>query len=311
MTAALYGPRGFYLSSGAPARHFRTAAHVAARWADALCELAQRVDTALGSPPDFAVVDVGAGGGELLTRLAGAVPEHWRLYGVDLAPRPVNLPARVGWQDRCPDTLHGLLLAGELLDVVPVDVVELTAHGPRLVEVTPGGQEVVTDTVPTAAELAWIDRWWPLAELGSRAELGGLRDALWHQVTSHVDRGVAIAIDYAADPCRDRGGTLTGYRDGRQVVPAPDGSCDLTAHVRFDSLMSDGDLLLRQRDALGQLGVDAEVPTGRGKDPAAYLVELSAAGEAAELLDPGGLGGFTWLVHSVGVTSPLRASAGR
>jgi hypothetical protein len=31
------------------------------------------------------------------------------------------------------------------------------------------------------------------------------------------------------------------------------------------------------------------------------LAALSAAGEAAELIDPAGLGDFTWLLHQVGV----------
>jgi hypothetical protein len=37
----------------------------------------------------------------------------------------------------------------------------------------------------------------------------------------------------------------------------------------------------------------------------AYLTGLSAAGAAAELLDQGGLGGFTWLLHAKGIAQPL------
>jgi hypothetical protein len=44
---------------------------------------------------------------------------------------------------------------------------------------------------------------------------------------------------------------------------------------------------------------------GWSGDPTSYLEELGAAGEAAELLDPDGLGGFTWLIHAKGVTPPL------
>jgi hypothetical protein len=40
------------------------------------------------------------------------------------------------------------------------------------------------------------------------------------------------------------------------------------------------------------------------QDPAGYLTDLRLAGEAAELLDPGGLGAFGWLVQSRGVELP-------
>jgi SAM-dependent MidA family methyltransferase len=101
---------------------------------------------------------------------------------------------------------------------------------------------------------------------------------------------------------------LTGYRSGRQVAPVPDGTCDITAHVLFESLVESVDAdearLLSQRDALLDLGVSARRPDYAG-EPASYLRALGAAGEAAELLDPGGLGGFTWLVHAKGMRSPL------
>jgi SAM-dependent MidA family methyltransferase len=113
-----------------------------------------------------------------------------------------------------------------------------------------------------------------------------------------------VAVDYAAVSEPDLAGSLTGYREGRQVMPIPDGSTDLTAHVRFDSLREDGDVLLSQHEALKVLGVSARRPAYDG-DPATYLAELSAAGEAAALLDPGGLGEFSWLLHANNCRQPL------
>jgi hypothetical protein len=100
------------------------------------------------------------------------------------------------------------------------------------------------------------------------------------------------------------GGTLTGYRDGRQQLPVPDGSCDLTAHVLMGSLLDPGDRLLRQRVVLAALGVDA-TPRGYAGDSAAHLTALAQAGEAAELTDPSGLGGFSWLLHPAGPRSAI------
>jgi SAM-dependent MidA family methyltransferase len=118
-----------------------------------------------------------------------------------------------------------------------------------------------------------------------------------------VRRGLAIAIDYGhLTGDRPPGGSLTGYRDGRQVPPVPDGSCDLTAHVAMDSL---GGSLLRQRDALRSLGVSGERPPRElaTTDPARYLRELAAASEAGELLDRHGLGAFWWSITRIGLPS--------
>jgi SAM-dependent MidA family methyltransferase len=301
MSAALYGDRGYYRTPGSAARAFRTSAHVGSPWPAAMHTLAARVDDSLGHPDDFRIVDVGAGGGELLRALCELAPQQWTLHGVDLAPRPAGLPDRVRWTDRPPAATTGLMLAAELLDVVPVDVVELAADGVRQVIVDAGGNESLGGP-PSAADTAWLARWWPLTAMGHRAEVGSPRDLLWQGLTARLERGVAVAVDYAVRRPPDAAGTLTGYRDGRQVSPVPDGRSDLTAHVMFDSLLGDDDLLVSQRNALAALGVTGRPPRVEGGTDR-FLAELSAAGAAAELLDPAGLGGFTWLVHGTGPES--------
>ena len=129
-------------------------------------------------------------------------------------------------------------------------------------------------------------------------------------------RSPSMAVDYGHEAGgRPAAGTLTGYRDGRQVPPVPDGSCDLTAHVALDACAAAGSAagatataLVRQADALRALGVDATRPTTANarEDPLGYLRSLAAAGSAAELLDRAGLGGFGWLVQGVGVALPER-----
>ena len=307
MADALYGDGGFYRSAGAPGWHFRTAAHTSAAWARAVLELCARVDAGLGDAAPFTVVDYGAGGGELLRGLAATAPEHWALVGVDVAPRPDGLPDRVGWFDQLPAAVTGVVFAAELLDVVPVDVVELTAGGLRLVEVDETGTER-TVAAPAADDARWVDRWWPIAEVGDRAEIGRPRDEVWAAAVAAVSRGLAVAVDYGAEPQRDVAGSLTGYRDGRQVAPRPDGSMDLTAHVLLESCAAatdaDATMLLTQREALQRLGVDGRRPA-YDADTATYLRRLSEASAAAELIDPGGLGGFTWLVQARGMAIPL------
>src|SRR5690606_3433104 len=102
-------------------------------------------------------------------------------------------------------------------------------------------------------------------------------------------------------------GTLTGFRDGRETLPVPDGSCDITAHVAVDACAATaggppGARLPTQREALRALGVTGARPplALASSDPAGYVRALAGAGEAAELTAEGGLGDFWWLVQVVG-----------
>jgi len=299
MTDALYGESGFYRGMAVPAHHFRTAAHVSSVWADAIARLVERAggDT---------VVEIGAGGGELVSSLAARLPAH-RFVAVDVARRPEDLADGIEWRETVPDGFDGVLLAVEWLDNVPVEVVELTDDGPRYVEVSTDGRERLGAAVDTA-DAQWLERWWPLTEVGDRAEVGHPRDAAWAAAVGHLRRGVALAVDYAADPRRDVAGTLTGYRNGRQVLPVPDASMDITAHVLMEScaaaVLDVESELVPQRDGLRALGVSARRPP-YGEDSTAYLAALQRVGEAAELLDADGLGGFSWLLQARGVPLPL------
>jgi len=305
MAEALYGDDGFYRRADAPATHFRTAAHTSPAWGEAIRALADRVAATVRG--EFAIVEIGAGGGELLAALAARASSSWRLVGVDVCPRPARLPERVEWLRRPPETFDGLLLAVEWLDVVPVDVVERTDDALCLVEVATDGRERTGATVDTRSA-RWLEQWWPLAEVGDRAEIGDGRDTAWADAVRRLQRGVAVAVDYAVDPMRDMAGTLTGFRAGRQVLPVPDGSCDITAHVLMEACAAAADVdatqLLSQREALQVLGLRAQRPAYAG-DVKSYLDALQQTGEAAELLDRDGLGGFSWLLQAKGVPLPL------
>jgi SAM-dependent MidA family methyltransferase len=298
---ALYGPGGFFVRES-PGRHFRTSVTATPVYAAAVRELAARVDEALGRPDPFDVVDLAAGGGELLQALPD-VPGRWRLTAVERAP---ERDAGLRWTAELPE-VEGLLFANEWLDAVPLDVV----FDGRLVEVAVDGTERLGEPAP-AELLEWAARWWPS---GRRVEVGLTRDRAWAAAVAGVRRGVAVAADYGhvlgdRSDLGDRRPTLTGYRDGRQVHPVLDGSCDITAHVALDAcLAATGGRLLLQRDALKALGVDP-TPPDRGlaaADPRGYLALLQSANGAAELLDRRGLGSFGWLVAAVGVPDPFPA----
>ncbi|MGC5017501.1 SAM-dependent methyltransferase [Micromonospora sp. DT47] len=314
MDRALYGPGGFFVSGAGPAAHFRTSAHASPAFASALRRLVEQVDAALGHPARLDVVDVGAGRGELLRSLAVGLSgeplaRRVRLTAVERAPRPDDLPAGIDWRDGIPEEITGLLIATEWLDNVPLDVAAHTGDGWRhlLVDPTTGDESVGGPVDPADAD--WLDAWWPVP--ATRAEIGRSRDDAWADAVGHVDRGLALAVDYGhLRDGRPVDGSLTGYRGGRQVPPVPDGTCDVTAHVAVDSVASAGERVARcayslgsQREALRALGADGGRPalSLAAHDPAGYVRALAAASAVAELTDPAGLGGHWWLRQPVGV----------
>ncbi|NMO52160.1 hypothetical protein HH310_13255 [Actinoplanes sp. TBRC 11911] len=305
MQRGLYGPGGFFVrDDDGPAGHFRTSVHASPLFAGAILRLISQLDAALGKPEVFDLVDVGAGRGELLAALLPDLPDRVRATAVEVAPRPRGLDDRIAWRRDVPAEVTGLLLATEWLDNVPLDVVDVDDAGRlRKVLVDEKGSESLGGAADAADEV-WLARWWPRP---GRAEVGWPRDTAWADAVHHVRRGAALAIDYGhLRESRPALGTLTAFRDGRQVTPVPDGTCDLTAHVAMDAVAAAAGTpyrMIRQREALRALGVDgARPPLDLARtDPVGYLRALSAAGAAAELTEPEGLGGHWWLLHTIGI----------
>jgi SAM-dependent MidA family methyltransferase len=304
MEQALYGASGFFVTgpeSPGPAAHFRTSVHASPLFSRAVSRLLAALDEVLGSPAALDLVDVGAGRGELLrflvARAEPSLRDRLRPVGVELAPRPPDLPADIGWRREPPAAVTGLVVATEWLDNVPLDVASTDASGVVRYECVDGSLDVPVST----EDSEWLARWWPRA---GRAEIGLPRDRAWAGVVSTVERGLALCVDYGhVLASRPLFGTLTGFRDGREVPPVPDGTCDLTAHVAMDSLARPTSVLVRQRDALRALGVSGARPplSLASTDPAGYVRALASASEAAELTDPAGLGGHWWLLDPVGI----------
>jgi SAM-dependent MidA family methyltransferase len=307
--SALYGPDGFFRRES-PAAHFRTSVHASPLFASAVVEL-------LHSTGLDTLVDIGAGGGELLAEVHRLDPSL-ALLGVEVAARPPGLPGSVDWTAALPESVDGLVVANEWLDNIPCHVAEVDETGStRVVHVDPTsgvesfGAALSSSSVPRSLA-GWLKRWWPLdgAEPGTRAEIGSTRDAAWADVVGRVRHGIAVAVDYGhTRDDRPPFGSLRAYRDGRELDVLPDGSRDVTAHVAVDSVaVATGAAVLRQRDALHALGVTGERPAlGLAtSDPEGYVRQLARATEATELTAAQGLGGFYWMVSSTtGVDTPF------
>jgi SAM-dependent MidA family methyltransferase len=288
--------------------------HTSPLFAAAVARLLCRVDEALGRPAALDFVDMAAGRGELtgavLAALPAGVAARTRAYAVDIAERPAGLDHRIEWLAEPPQGTTGLLFANEWLDNVPVEVAEVDAAGvARLVLVRRDGGERLGEPVD-GAQARWLRQWWPLpGEEGLRAEIGLPRDEAWAAAVATLGRGLAVAVDYAHTvDTRPPFGTLTGFREGRETTPVPDGSCDITAHVALDACTLPGGRVLPQREALRALGVTGARPplTLASTDPATYVRALASAGEAAELTAEAGLGDFGWLVQPAGIPDPFQ-----
>jgi len=299
---ALYGESGFYRQESGPAGHFSTATQGIPQIGELL---ARALLTLMDQESLDTFLDMGCGRGELLEHVHRLGPQA-HCIGVDVVSRP-RLSEPIGWiqspgGERLPDELDGLsdtlVFANEWLDVVPCPIAEMDENG-ELREVLvslSSGDEQLGDTV-SGTDREWCQWFWPIDRLepGDRLEIGGTRDTAWDHLLARLASGLAVAVDYGHTiDSRPALGTLTGFRQGRQVLPIPDGSCDLTAHVAMDSLTHDE--LMDQRTALRQLGISGQTPPHdlSRSDPMAYLQGLSNASAAALLTAKGGFGDFMW-----------------
>ena len=251
---------------GAAEAHFPTAVTDGTAVAEAVL---QRAVGALESlvAGGITVTDVGASDGTLIRQLMDRWPQDWQARtswrGIDLRSRPAALEPGVEWVrgdvDRGALDLAprpGLVLAHELLDDLPCEVLEVDDRlRLRLVLVDPAtGHEILGPNVDddrdmdgwgvdSAAIRQWCARWWPRREPAARIECGYRRDRAWQRLTGLVSVGMVIGMDYGhVRPERAAGvwdgGTLAAYRRGRLVTPVPDGSCNITAHVAIDACAS-------------------------------------------------------------------------
>lgn len=300
---AAYGAQGFWTQQ-TPEKHFRTSSTTGGALARLLAGLLDQ------HREIEAVIDVGAGGGELLIGLRQLRPDLI-LTGVDRRPRPGALLTSIGWaEDHWDVRRHAwsagvvadwltavsaptLVVASEWLDDLPCPV---AAYG------SDGWQEVLVDRqgaeqpgAPLAgAELQWAERWWPE---GPRAEIGSTRDRAWAELVgaTRAHGGSALLIDYGHHRAhRPHAGSLAAYSGGHQVRPAPSPAVNLTAHLAVDAARAAGEaaggrtLCCRpQAELVDQLWPPAEQP-----DP---LVDLVERGRRAALASPAVWGSQWWL----------------
>jgi SAM-dependent MidA family methyltransferase len=228
--------------------------------------------------PGSELVELGAGTGRLACDLLDALqeldalPAHYSILELSgelrfrqreaIAARHPGLMARVRWLDALPPSVHGAIVANEVLDVVPVHLVHWTPDGPkeRCVTVPAAGPGTPPSLAPDAARcaaFAWTDR--PIADQalaaaierlpvprtadGYVSEVAPAAAALAASLVERLQRGIALFIDYGFGrgeyyhPQRRQGTLMCHYRQHAHTDPffLP-GLQDITAHVDFTAI---------------------------------------------------------------------------
>jgi SAM-dependent MidA family methyltransferase len=254
MALALYAPGLGYYASGRPivgrmpagGSDFVTAPELSPLFARALAnQLAQALE-ASGSDELW---EFGAGSGALAAGLLSALGERVRRYSVVEVSAPLRerqraatqaFGDRMRWLDALPAALDGVVVANEVLDAMPVDLIHFDGSAWQARGVARG----------PAASFAWADRPTdarPPVDAafppGATTELHLQAQAFVATLADRLGRGAIFLVDYGFPeheyyhPQRS-GGTLMCHRAHRaDTDPLVDvGLKDITAHLDFSAL---------------------------------------------------------------------------
>lgn len=327
--AALYDPDwGFYTGSaggGAAGRGggFLTGPEVGPLFGAVLARAVDRWWGELGRVDPFYVIDWGAGPGTLARAVLAAGPEcsaagvlRWVAVEVSGRQRERHpdhpLVVSVGDVAEAVEApVAGAVVANELLDNLPFDVVERTEGGWAELRVTTAGSGQGFELVagPAAPEMV---AGLPEVGPGCRVPVPGRARRWVSEARGLLSAGRVVAFDYGADTVEladrpDMGWLrVHGAGGGGSWLERP-GHCDITADVAFDQIQADHRAVVcSQADFLRAHGIDDLVAEGRARwrERAAVgdleaLAARSRVTEAAALLDPAGMGGFAVLEWTV------------
>lgn len=350
MELMLYGDDGFFTAGGGAGRRgdFITSPEIGPLFGAVVARALDAEWRRLGEPDPFVVVEAGAGRGALALAVLAAAPAcaaalryvaverspvlRDRAMGALPAEVPANLLGRLadGDDDEDAETppslgpivavlddlpllpVTGVVLANELLDNVPVRLLERVADGWAEVFASFEGELLVGAPDDLAAEAGRLA---PGARTGARIPIQHDAQRWLRRALDLLDAGLVIAVDYAdttpamaARPWREWLRTYRGHERGAHPLEAR-GEQDITCEVAVDQLarVRPPSADRSQAEWLRAHGIDDLVAAARRVwDERAAIGDLEAmkarsrVGEASALLDPTGLGAFRVLEWQVG-----------
>jgi SAM-dependent MidA family methyltransferase len=252
MALALYAPGlGYYarghtvFGSSPTSGDFTTAPEMSGLFGAAL---ANQVRQALDATATDELWEFGAGSGALAAQLLGALGERVRRYTiVDLSgglraqqrTRLAPFGDRVQWIDALPDELSGVIVGNEVLDAMPVQLLQFdgTAWFERGVAEHEGA--LVFADRKTALRPPVSAAFMP----GTTTEIHLQAEAFMRTLAERLQRGAAFFIDYGFPDAEyylpeRRDGTLMCHRaqrsDSNPLIDV--GDKDITAHVNWSGI---------------------------------------------------------------------------
>ena len=333
MEMALYAPGLGYYSGGArkfgPAGDFVTAPELSPLFAQTL---AAQVEPVLAASAPH-ILEAGAGSGALAVDLLlelerrGALPERYDILELSgelrarqqeaVARGAPHLAGRVAWLDALPDTFSGVVVANELLDALPVNIVAWREDGlfERGVALEDGG--FAWQERPASGALLAVSQGLTFVRPPYVSEIA-LAARAWVAEWGRILRqGALLLIDYGFPqrevyhPQRAEGTLMCHYRHHAHGDPFWLPSLnDITAHVDFTAVAEAGhdaglDVLgyTSQAQFLLNCGL-AQLLEQRQEDGAVAYAALASG--AQKLISPAEMGElFKVLAMGRGIAEPL------
>ena len=315
MGLALYGEGGFYQDGGKAGRRgdFLTSPEVGPLFAAVIARYLDECWNEMGRPSSFDVVEVGAGPGTLARGIFDAQPKcisALKYVAVEIseaqrALHPSFVESKADFPDR---TIHGVVLANELLDNLPFKLFVFDgAWKEAFVALGDGGKFVeVLRTVENVPEVLPKN-----APLGSRAPIQTAAAQWLLGVSQKLSRGRVLVFDYCSEstgeiavtPWREWLRTYKEHECGVHYLLDP-GSQDITTQVMIDQLMQVVPSLsvANQSEWLNSYGIGELVSEGmeyweahKSSPDIAAMKMRSRANEAEALTDRDGFGSFSVL----------------
>ena len=317
MEMALYAPGVGYYSSDrrkfGAAGDFVTASGISMLFGATLSR--QVVEICAASRPH--VLEFGAGTGALAADILNASDAAIETYSIlelspalrrrqqeTLAQRAPAHADRVLWLDALPTRFSGCIVANEVLDAMPVHLLNWAADGLLERGVALDGDRLVLADRPAQGAIALAGQ--ALAAAfglagGYVSELGLAARAWTRSLADLLDTGAALLIDYGFPACeyyhaqRSSGTLMCHYR--HQAIDDAlwrPGAADITAHVDFSAIALAGvesglDLLgyTSQANFLINCGITDLLAATPASDSSAYL---PLTNQANRLLSPAEMG---------------------
>jgi SAM-dependent MidA family methyltransferase len=329
MGIALYWPDGGYYTSGAAfgaGGDFFTAPLTHPVFGALVARQVEEMWRAAGSPERWWVLEPGAGLGQLATDAMAAferdgngdspISSAMRYLAVDRS-RPARPVAGVSWAQSLElpvRGLHGVVLANELFDAMPVHRVTMVDGALRelFVGVDDEGRFADVLGAPSAGVAERLDGLGLTLGEGYRTEVCLELDGWLAGVGRAMDAGYLLLVDYGHeapayyDPSRHRGLMRTYHKHTLGMNPYDHvGRQDISVHVEFTSLreaaLGAGFVeagMTTQGAFLHALGFDAYRANMASRRDLAANVRVANLQAMDMLVDPDGMGAFKVLAFA-------------